>query len=82
MTQVEAIIEAFESLGGIRKIYEIKNWVGNKYGFNRWKDFGTRMADMVPTHLRGNNTSRVPEHQRVLRRVKDGYYCLLTENID
>ncbi|MGG3561982.1 hypothetical protein ABES03_10290 [Neobacillus rhizosphaerae] len=77
MTQAEAIIEAFKALGGTRRIFEIKNWVDNKYGLNRWKDFNTTIADMVPISLGGNKTSTLPERVKVLKRVKVGHYCLI-----
>jgi len=47
MTQRDAVIEAFKVMGGIRGKRETEEWVINKYG-NRWKDFRTCMADMVP----------------------------------
>jgi tetratricopeptide (TPR) repeat protein len=73
----EAIIEAFEALGGERTIDEIRNWVASKYG-RRWNDssFGTSMADMVPQELGGNPSSSVPNKFRVLKRVSIGSYCL------
>jgi hypothetical protein len=77
VTQAETIIEAFKNLGGTRRIFEIKNWVDNKYGLNRWKDFNTTIADMVPISEGGNKTSTLTERVRVLKRVKVGYYCLI-----
>ncbi|RKY52475.1 MAG: hypothetical protein DRP89_07635 [Candidatus Neomarinimicrobiota bacterium] len=76
--QYEAIIEAFEVLGGVRTIEEIKNWVSRKYE-NRWKDFGTAMADMVPLSLGGNHSSSAPDRLRVLERVSKGKYSLLSQ---
>ena len=77
-TQHEAIVEAFKALGGIRTIDEIRDWVEKKSGA-RWKDFGTRMADMVPQEFGGNPSSNVPNEFRVLARVAQGKYRL-TEN--
>jgi len=79
VTQYEAIIEAFEVLGGERTIKEIQRWVSAKYGF-RWKDFGTAMADMVPISLGGNVTSQAPEKVRVLKRVARGKYGLIRKH--
>lgn len=79
VTQYEAIIEAFEVLGGERTIKEIHCWVGAKYGL-RWKDFGTAMADMVPISLGGNVTSQATEKVRVLKRVARGKYCLISSH--
>jgi len=79
-TQHEAIIEAFRALGGVRTIGEIHEWVRKKYG-DRWKDFGTKMADMVPQRLGGNHSSNVPNEFRVLRRVSRGRYCLIGDTI-
>jgi hypothetical protein len=78
VTQCEAIIEAFKHLGGYRSINEIEGWVRKRYG-DRWKDFGTAMADMVPLELGGNNSSNVPESLRVLKRVSRGVYCLVED---
>lgn len=80
MTQAEAIIEAFKALGGTRGTSEIKKWVDNKYGLDRWKDFGTTMADMVPLILDGSKTSDLPERVKVLKRVKKGQYCLIIKD--
>jgi hypothetical protein len=55
----EAIIAAFETLGGERTIKEIKDWVYVRYG-DRWKDIATSMADMVPVSQGGNESSRIP----------------------
>lgn len=77
MTQSEAIIQAFQELGGVHGIAEITNWVGERYG-DQWKDFGTSMADMVPKSHDGNASSLIPEHFRVLERVRRGKYRLLT----
>lgn len=82
MNQTEVIIEAFLALGGIRSISEIKSWVDDKYGPNKWKDFGTTMSDMVPQILGGNQTSTVPEDMRILERVDRGYYCLISSEND
>lgn len=79
-TQCEVIIEAFQALGGTRRKDEIQYWATKKYG-HIWKDFGTRMADMVPQRLGGNPSSNVPDHYRVLRRVGSGQYRLITEKV-
>ncbi|MBE0513136.1 hypothetical protein IBX38_08815 [Candidatus Bathyarchaeota archaeon] len=79
-TQHEVIIEAFKVLGGVRTIGEIRDWVRTKYG-DRWKDFGTRMADMVPQELGGNPSSNVRNEFRVLRRVSIGKYRLIADKI-
>jgi len=76
MSQNEAIIEAFQALGGIRGIAEITSWINERYG-NQWKGFGTVMADMVPRSHGGNASSLEPKHFRVLERVKRGKYRLL-----
>lgn len=76
--QCKAIIEAFQSLKGVRTISEIRDWVRNKYG-DKWKDIGTAMADMVPKHLGGNKSSHVPERFRVLERVSRGKYRLIVD---
>lgn len=76
MTQVDAIISAFQILGGERPIREIEDWVKRTYGY-KWKDFGTRMADMVPKSHGGNNSSTIPDNQRVLARVNRGIYILI-----
>ncbi|KIL37313.1 hypothetical protein SD71_01045 [Cohnella kolymensis] len=75
ITQAEAIIEAFESLGREipRSIKEVEDWVAEKYP-GRWKDFGTRMADMVPSSEGGNQSSTVPEHMKVFIRTEKGIY--------
>lgn len=78
VTQAEAIIEAFQSIEGVRSANEIESWVTNIYG-NKWQDFSTRMADMVPVSYGGNNSSTVPEYFQVLRRIKRGQYCLIDE---
>lgn len=75
MTQTEAIIEASHALKGIRSIDEIRTWVGRKYG-DRWVDFATAMADMVPLSHGGNQASNVPDERRVLERVSRGTYKL------
>ncbi|MBO8171496.1 MAG: hypothetical protein H0Z33_06385 [Bacillaceae bacterium] len=75
-TQSDAIIKAFEELGGTRSIREIEDWVNRKYGA-KWKDFSTLMADMVPVSHGGNTSSTVPEEKRVLERVSRGYYRLI-----
>ena len=77
MTQQEAIIEAFEALGGTRNKFEIEGWVSQKYG-DVWKDYGTPMADMVPISRGGNNSSNVREELRVLERISPGEYRLPT----
>jgi len=79
-TQHEAIIEAFKALGGVRTIGEIRDWVRKKYG-DRWKDFGTRMTDMVPQELGGNPSSNVRDEFRVLRRFSRGRYSLIGAKI-
>ncbi|HDP99204.1 MAG TPA: hypothetical protein ENN22_08485 [bacterium] len=76
-TQCEAIVEAFKDLLGVRTRQEIEDWVNKKYK-NKWKDFGTAMADMVPLSLKGNSSSKVPNSQRVLERVSRGKYRLLS----
>ncbi|MEB3102049.1 hypothetical protein [Ferviditalea candida] len=53
ITQNEAILEAFKELGGVRTAKEICEWVEKKYG-NRWNDYSTTMADMVPPNHGGN----------------------------
>lgn len=63
LSQSEAIIEAFEAMGGARTAQEIKYWVEKKYG-QRWKDYSTCMADMVPISLGGNISSTVPDYFR------------------
>ena len=73
MTQPEAIIEAFKALGGTRNQYEIERWVSRKYG-DKWKDFGTTMADMAPISRGGNKSSTVREELRVFERVALGEY--------
>jgi hypothetical protein len=75
ITQRKAVIEAFKSLGGIRNISEIEEYVNDIYG-NRWKDFGACIADMVPISHGGNASSTVPEELRVLERVSVGKYRL------
>ena len=77
--ECEAIIEAFQALGGVKTKNEIEDWVSREYG-NRWKDFGTRMADMVPLPLGGNRSSSVPERLRVLERVSRGEYRLIDQS--
>jgi len=74
--QHEAIIEAFNALGGERTIREVEEWVRRRYS-HRWKDFGTAMADMVPITLGGNTSSQCSKHLRVLRRVSRGKYTLI-----
>ncbi|HBV87528.1 MAG TPA: hypothetical protein DEF42_12935 [Desulfosporosinus sp.] len=76
ITQAEAIIAAFQGLGGKRTIREIEDWVTANYG-DKWKDFSTQMADMVPLSHGGNGTSSVPDYFRVLERVQRGTYCLI-----
>ncbi|MGD7054213.1 hypothetical protein [Sutcliffiella horikoshii] len=75
-TQDEVIIKAFKALGGVRSIQEIEKWVVQQYG-EKWKDFGTSMADMVPTDKGGTNSSLTPLEYRVLERVGRGRYKLL-----
>jgi hypothetical protein len=82
MKQTEAIIEAFLALGGTRSISEIKSWVDEKYGLNKWKDFGTTMADMVPQIFGGNKTSTIPEDLRILEKVDRGLYRLISGEMD
>ncbi|MGD6831025.1 hypothetical protein ACQCT5_02595 [Sutcliffiella halmapala] len=77
-TQAEAVIEAFITLGNERNIAEIRDWVTKQYG-EKWKDFGTIMADMVPRELGGNNSSTVPTRYRQLGRVRPGVYRLIGE---
>lgn len=75
-TQPEVIMEAMKDLGGECRIEEIKNWVGLKYG-DRWKDFHTIMADMVPVSHGGNNSSTIASKYRCLKRVSRGNYSLI-----
>ncbi len=75
VVECEAIIEAFKALKGTRTIAEIRGWVKREYG-DRWKDFGTKMADMFPLELGGNPSSNVSEKFRVFRRVSRGRYRL------
>lgn len=77
VTQYEAIIEAFQTLGGVRTSEEIKAWVEEKYG-PRWKDFSTMLADMVPPDHGGNQSSTVSNDYRVLIRVARGNYKLIS----
>jgi hypothetical protein len=79
-TQCECIIEAFQHLGGTRTIAEISEWVIKEYG-NRWTDYGTAMADMVPISHGGNRSSNVPNWFRVLKRKRRGEYCLIEFNL-
>jgi hypothetical protein len=78
LSQSEAIIEAFKALGEVRTANEISDWVNKKYG-ERWKDYSTTMADMVPLSHGGNSSSTVPEYFQILKRVSRGKYCLITE---
>lgn len=78
LSQSEAIIEAFKALGGVRTANEIRVWVNKSYG-DKWKDYSTIMADMVPLSLGGNNSSTVPEYFQVLKRDSRGKYCLVAE---
>ena len=71
INQYEAIIEAFNALGGARTPYNIKEWVTNKYG-SVWKDFSTPMCKMLPSHL----SRHCPKKYRVLRRQCHGLYTL------
>ncbi|WP_226682863.1 hypothetical protein [Sutcliffiella horikoshii] len=75
-TQAEVIIEAFKALGGVRSIQEIEQWVVQEY-CEKWKDFGTPMADMVAKDKGGNNSSLITSKYRVLERVGRGRYKLL-----
>jgi hypothetical protein len=79
LTQCEAIIEAFITLGGIHNKQEKSEWVTNKYGA-KWKDFGTPMADMVPVSYGGNKSSLVPSEFRVLQRISLGKYALVHQD--
>ena len=72
ISQYEAIIEAFNALGGARTAHEIKDWVTNKYGFV-WTDFGTPMSHMIPTYL-GHHC---PKKHRVLTRLNRGVYAVI-----
>jgi len=76
VTQYEAIIAAFQELGGARNANEIRHWVENHYP-GRWKDYHAILADMVPVSHGGNLTSTVPEEFRVLERMHKGYYRLI-----
>jgi len=78
MTQAEAIIAAFQKLGGERTIQEIEDWATATNGA-RWKDFSTQMADMLPLSHGGNGTSSVPDYFRVLERIRRGTYCLINK---
>jgi Holliday junction resolvase len=69
--QYEAIIEAFNALGGAKTAYEIKEWVTNKYG-SVWKDFSTPMCKMLPSHL----NRHCPKKYRVLTRQCRGIYVV------
>jgi hypothetical protein len=64
LNQYEAIIEAFNVLGGTRSVTEIKNWVTSTYGF-MWKDFYVLMLQMASNRL----NSSIPEKYRVLSKV-------------
>ncbi len=64
LNKYEAIIEAFNVLGGERSVTEIKNWVTAKYGF-RWKDFYVLMLQMASNRF----NSSIPEKYRVLSKV-------------
>lgn len=79
VTCVKAIIDAFHALGGDRHFDDIENWIINRYGA-MWKrsTIETNMADMVPESLGGNPSSNVRTELRVLRRVDDGIYCLIS----
>lgn len=72
INQYEAIIEAFNVLGGARTADEIKEWVTNKYG-SVWKDFSTPMSKMVPSHLYSN----CPKKYRALTRLHRGVYAVI-----
>lgn len=61
---------------GERTISEIEDFVTTTYG-DRWKDFGTQMADMVPLSHGGNGTSSVLDYFCVLERVGRGTPCLI-----
>lgn len=80
VTCVEAIIEAFQDLGGTRGFDDIEKWILKRYGA-RWKrsTIETNMADMVPEYLDGPSTSNVRPHLRVLRRVGPGIYRLIMQ---
>ena len=78
ITQSEAMIEAFKTLGGERSIKEIEDWVNKTYG-PRWKNFSTPIADMVPESKGGNKSSLIPDYFRVLERGGRGRYRLLDE---
>lgn len=71
INQYEAIIEAFNVLGGARTAFEIKEGVTNKYG-QVWKDFTTPMSKMVHSHL----CSNCPKKYRVLTRQCRGVYVV------
>jgi hypothetical protein len=79
-TQTEVIIEAFHALQGVRSVAEIREWVNKKSG-NKWRDFATAMADMVPVYYGGNNSSHVSNQLRVLMKVDKGKYCLISKGI-
>jgi hypothetical protein len=76
MTQVEAIIEALEALGGEGTIQDVHQKVNEKHP-NKWKDSSTALADMVPVYLGGNTSSTVKDDFRVLDRVEKGRYRLI-----
>lgn len=67
-----AIGEAMRSLGGERRIDEVRAWIIQMYG-DRWKDIGTAMADL--TYPPNRSTSYPPERQ-CLERVAKGLYKL------
>lgn len=81
VTQAEAIIKAFEELGGCRHYKEISSWVDAKSRIlgRKWVDFGTCMADMVPVSHKGNLSSNVNEFNRVLERCGSGKYRLIID---
>lgn len=76
LKQYEAIIEAFNVMGGVRTISEINNWVTKKYT-KQWRDFSTIMADMVAVSHGGNKSSNIPDRMRVLKRVSRGKYKMI-----
>lgn len=78
MTQEEAIIKAFNEMGGERRPKEIEAWVKRHLPEHNWKDFGTTMADMINPDYRGSPNTR--GRRLVLVRTRIGVYRLLTSS--
>ncbi|KRF01082.1 hypothetical protein ASG89_26095 [Paenibacillus sp. Soil766] len=51
MTQEEAIISAFEIMGGEKRPKEIEAWVIHHLSGYNWKDYRTVMADMTMPNM-------------------------------